>query len=93
MFWLEEVYTCLQCNVFSIVNMYLDHLKFCVACINGRRYVCCSECYDEWEEPTPYCCNLSVRTVVKLCTFGDFCYKGELHFLKFDDICMCVVNT
>ena len=25
--------------------MYLDHLKICVVCINGRRYVCCSECY------------------------------------------------
>ena len=35
------------CNsdVFSVVNMYLDHLKFCVVCINGRRYVCSSECY------------------------------------------------
>ena len=32
-------------SVFSVVNMYLDHLKFCVVCINGRRYVCCSECY------------------------------------------------
>ena len=34
------------CNgdMFSVVNMYLDHLKFCVVCINGRGYVCCSEC-------------------------------------------------
>ena len=33
------------CNsdVFSVVNMYFDHLKFCVVCINGRTYVCCSE--------------------------------------------------
>ena len=22
-----------------------DHLKFCVVCINDRRYVCCGECY------------------------------------------------
>ena len=29
-------------DVFSVVNMYLVHLKFCVVCINGRRYVCCS---------------------------------------------------
>ena len=21
-------------------NVYLDHLKFCVVCINSRRYVC-----------------------------------------------------
>ena len=32
-------------NVFSVVNMYLDHLKFCIVCINDRRYVCGSECY------------------------------------------------
>ena len=25
--------------------MYLDHLIFRVVYINGRRYVCCSECY------------------------------------------------
>ena len=45
------------CNsdVFRVVNMYLDHLKFYVVCINGRRYVCCSECYavdNECGEPT-----------------------------------------
>ena len=32
------------CGMFSVVNVYLDHLKFCVVCINSRRYVCCSEC-------------------------------------------------
>ena len=26
-------------DVFSVVNMYHDHLKFYVVCINGRRYV------------------------------------------------------
>ena len=40
------------CDMFSVVNVYLDHLKFYVVCINSRRYVCCSECdvvlqYDE----------------------------------------------
>ena len=33
-------------NVFNVVNMYHDHLKFCVLCINGRKYDCCSECYN-----------------------------------------------
>ena len=33
------------CDMFSVVNVYLDHLKFYVVCINSRRYVCCSE-YD-----------------------------------------------
>ena len=27
-------------DAFSVVNMYLDYLKFCVVCINGRRYIC-----------------------------------------------------
>ena len=26
-------------DVFSVVNMYLNYLKFCIVCINGRRYV------------------------------------------------------
>ena len=33
-----------NCNMFSVVNVYLDHLKFCVVFIDGRRYVCCREC-------------------------------------------------
>ena len=64
-----------NCDMFIVVNVYHDHLKFCVVCINGRRYVCCSECdviSNECNEPTPTLCNLSVRTVVKLCTLGVF---------------------
>ena len=44
-----------NCDMFSVVNVYHDHLKFCVVCIDGRRYVCCSECYvvsNECDEPT-----------------------------------------
>ena len=37
--------------------------------------------------PPPALCNLSARTVVKLCTLG------VLGFLNCDDICMCVVNN
>ena len=38
-----------------VVNVYLAHLKLCVVCIDGRRYVCCSECNgvsNECNEPT-----------------------------------------
>ena len=42
--------------------------------------------------PPPALCNLSVRTVVKLCTFGCVGFRGELGFLNCDDIFMCVVN-
>ena len=44
-----------NCDVFSVDNLYLDHLKFGVVCIDGRRYVCCGECYvvsNECDEPT-----------------------------------------
>ena len=41
--------------------------------------------------PPPAFCNLSARTVVKLCTLG-VCFRGELGFLNCDDIDMCVVN-
>ena len=67
------------CDMFSVVNVYLDHLKFCVVCINGRRYVCCGECYvvsDECDEPPPALCNLLLRTVVNLCTLGALTLGG-----------------
>ena len=31
-----------NCDMFSVVHVYLDHLKFCVVCIDGRSYACCS---------------------------------------------------
>ena len=45
-----------NCDMFSVVNVYHDHLMCCVVCINGRRYICCSECNvvsNEYNEPTP----------------------------------------
>ena len=48
--------------MFSVVNVYLNHLKFCVLCIDGRRYVCCSECNivsNECNEPTRGSCIVS----------------------------------
>ena len=53
------------CDMFTVVNVYLDHLKFCVVCVYGRRYVCCGVM-----SPPPTLSNLSLRTVVKLCTLG-----------------------
>ena len=34
-----------NCDMYSVVNVYLYHLKFCVMRINGQRYVCCGECH------------------------------------------------
>ena len=77
------------CDMFSVVNVYLDHLKFCVVCINGRRYVTCGECYavsDECNEPT----SCIVQPIVAHCCenmyFGCFDFRGELGFLNCDDM-------
>ena len=66
------------CDMFSVVNVYLDHLKFCVVCINSRRYVCCSEC------DAAHCYEVMY--------FWCLGFRGELGFLNCDDVCLCVVN-
>ena len=83
------------CHMFSVVNVYLDHLKVCVVCINGRRYVCCGECgvvSDECDEPTSCLMQHIVAHCCEVMSFGCFYFRGELGFLNCDDICMCVVN-
>ena len=82
-----------NCDMFSVVNVYLDHLKFCVVCIDGRRYVCCSECNvvsNECNEPTSCLVQLIGTHGGEVMYF--VCFRGELGFLNCDDICMCVVN-
>ena len=84
-----------NCDMFSVVNVCIDHLKFCVGYINGRRYVCCSQCNvvsDECNEPTS-CLGQPIGThsgEVMYCWC--VCFMGEFRFLNCDDICMCVVN-
>ena len=57
------------CDILSVVNVYLGHLKFYVVCVYGRWYVCCGDCYvvsNECDEPTfclvqlivAYCCDV-----------------------------------
>ena len=82
------------CDMFSVINVYLDHLKFCVVCINNRRYVSCCECdvvTNECNEPT-FCL---VQPIGAHCSevmyFGCFGFRGERGFLNCD-VCMCVVN-
>ena len=41
-----------NCDMFSVVYVYHDHLKFCGVCIYGQRYVCCSECHVVSDELT-----------------------------------------
>ena len=70
-----------------------DHLKFCVVCINGRRYVCCSECDVVSNE-----CDVTylVQPVGahggEVIYLWNVCFRGDLGFLNCDDICKCVVS-
>ena len=83
------------CDMFSVVNVYLDHLKFCVVCINSRRYVCCSEYYlvsNECNETTSCLVQPIGAHCCEVMYFGCFGFRGELGFLNCDDICMCVVK-
>ena len=80
------------CDMFSVVNVYLDHLMFCVVCINCRKYVCCDECYVVSDEPTSCLVQPIVAHCCEVMYFGCFDFRGELGFLYCDYICMCVVN-
>ena len=83
------------CDVFSVVNVYLDHLKFSVVCVNGRRYVCFGECYfvsDECDEATSCLVQPIVAHCCEVMYFEWFDFRGEQGFLNCYDICMCVVN-
>ena len=85
-----------NCDMLSVVNVYLDHFKYGVVCINVRRYVCCSECNvvcNECNEPN-LCLVIPIGTYDgEVMYFGCVCLRGELGFLNCDDIYMCVVNT
>ena len=81
--------------MFSVLNMYLDHFKFCVMCIDGRRYVCCSECNavsNECNEPTSCLVQPIGTHGGEVMYLGCVCFRGEHGFLNCDDICMCVGN-
>ena len=78
------------CNsdMFSIVNVYLDHLKFCVVCINVERMsvvVNVMLSLMNLMSTPPASCDLVMYFVC-------VCFRGELGFLNCDDTCMCVVN-
>ena len=88
------IYVC-NCDMLSVVNVYLDHSKFCVVCINGRMYVCCNEynvVSDECNEPTSCLVKPIGTHSGEVMYFGCVWSRGELGFLNCHDICMCVVN-
>ena len=70
------IYVC-NCNVFSVVNVYFDHLKFCVVYIYGGRYVCCGECNvvsHECDELTPCFVQHIGAYGDEVMYFGSFCF-------------------
>ena len=63
-------------------------------CINSRRYVCCSECNvvsKEYNEPSSCLVQPIGAHCCEVMYFGCFGFRGELGFLNWDDIGMCVV--
>ena len=64
------IYVC-YCDMFSVVNVYLDHLKFCVLIVEGMSVVVNAMLsLMSVMSPPPALCNLSVRTAVKSCILG-----------------------
>ena len=77
-------------DMFSVVNVCIVHLKLCVVCINGRRYVCCSECNvvsNECDEPTPCLVQHIGTHGGEVMYFGCVCFRGVLGFLKYLHVC------
>ena len=72
MWCLEEVYIYVcYCDMFSVVNVYLDHMKFYVLIVEGMSVVVnVMLSIMSVMSPPPALCNISVRTAVKLCIFG-----------------------
>ena len=90
----KYIHVC-NCDMFSVGNVYLDHLKFCVVCINGRRYVCCSKCSvvsEECNEPTSCLVQPNGMHGGEVVYFMYVCFRCEVGFLNCDYICMCDVN-
>ena len=62
-----------NCNMFSVVDVYLGHLRLCVLMVEGMSVVVnvMLSLMSIMSQP-PALCNLSARTVVNLCTLGGF---------------------
>ena len=70
-----------NCDMSSVVNVYIDQLKLCVVCINVRMYICCSECNgvsNECNEPTPCLVQPIGTHGGEVMYFGGVCYRGEM---------------
>ena len=89
-----------NCDMFIVDNVYLDHLKFCVVRIDGRRYVCCSECNlvsNECNEPTSCLVQPIVNKQFELLEFVLVPFMLTCSMMRFISVlllglCPCVVS-
>ena len=73
--------------MFSVVSVYLDHLKFCVLMVEGIPVVMnVIVSVIRVMTPAPALCNLSDMY------FWSICFRTEHGVMNCDDICMCLVN-
>ena len=62
-----------NCDMFSVLNVCLDNLKLCVLMVECMSVVVnVMLSLMSLMSPPPALCNLSARTVVKLCILGVF---------------------
>ena len=81
-----------NCDVFSVVYVYHDHLKFCVVCImvdDMSVVVNVMLPLPSVMSPRPALCNISVHIVVTFCIFGVFALGVSL--VPFN--CVCCEKT
>ena len=80
------------CDMFSVVNVYPDHLKLCVLMVEGMSVVVNVVVSGECDEPTSCLVQPIVAHCCEVMYFGCFDLMGELGFLNCDDVCMHIVN-
>ena len=72
--------------MFSVVNVYLDHLKFCAVCLMVE---CMSVVVNVMLSLTSVMSLPPIGAHVdKVMYFWSFCFMCEFRFLNCDDICM-----
>ena len=75
--------------------LFICTMTISIVCINGRRYVYCSQCdvvSNECNEPTSCLVQPIGSHCCEVVYFGCFGFRSELGFLNCVDVCMCVVN-
>ena len=77
-----EEFVC-NCDMFSVVNVHLEHLKFCVEC---------NVAPNDGNEPTSRLVQPIGTHGGEVMYFGCVCSRGALGLPISDVICLCVVN-